>query len=264
MVSGRIKWRWKKKIYSFVIWLHKRVTFWKRDWRDLGHHQGEMPKPHTLSACRAVLAGTSLPDPLLAQPTATLAYSSVLHPPTSLLPSTVTYTLVCHTHTGVSHRLPTATKREIIAGQGCSSGDPQSNSQHFWQTHCCPMLLCLIPVAALGSQSFCCIHLDSSLLLTCACSPFPVWHHEGLGYLSWSRQHRGTGRWAILTHSYVCFSAKVKSRKKLFPTYAELSEKMEGRGREANFRSWWPTGCGLQNQNETRHWQEAFAVGLTS
>lgn len=143
-----------------------------------------------------------------------------------------------HMHSSVSHRLSTAAVREIIAVLGCPPREPQSNYQPFWQTHFCPMLLCLIAVAVLDSWSLCCIHLNFSLASTCVCSPFPVWHCEGLGCLSWSRQHRGTACRAVLAHSDAGFFAKVKSGKRPFPKYAGLSQKMERRGKEANFRSW--------------------------
>lgn len=110
---------------------------------------------------------------------------------------------------------------------GCPPREPQSNSQPFWQTHFCPMLLCLITVAVPDSRSLCCIHLNFSLASTCVCSPFPVCHCEGLGCLSWSRQHRGTACRAVLAHSDAGFSAKVKSGKRPFPKYAGLSQKME-------------------------------------
>lgn len=121
-----------------------------------------------------------------------------------------------HTYSDVSHRLSTAVP-------GCPPREPQSNSQTFWQTHFRPMLLCLTPAAAPGSQSLCRQQLDFSAV----CSPFPVQHCERLGCLCWPRQHGRTERWAVRPHSAACLFARVKSRKRPFPTSAGLSEEME-------------------------------------
>jgi len=157
-----------------------------------------------------------------------------------------------HIHSGVSRRLPTAAAREMMAVLGCPPGD---SSHPFWQTHFCPMLLCLTPAAAPGSQSLCCLHLDFPLLPTCMCSPFPMWHHEGLGCLSWSWQHRETGRWAVLAHSDARFLVQVKSRKGHFADMLGFQRKWRG-GEERQIAGL--GDCGLQNQKEMRHCQEAF------
>lgn len=95
------------------------------------------------------------------------------------------------------------------------------------------MLLCLIPAAALGLLSLCCTHLNFSP--SCVCSPFSVWHREGLGCLFWSRQHRGTGCWAVLAHSEVY---KCKKQEKVAPQICWAFRGNGEDGKRGRFQVW--------------------------
>lgn len=80
-----------------------------------------------------------------------------------------------------------------------------------------------------------------------------VFHGQG------STEDLGLG---LSWHIAKCTNAK--RRKKLLPKYVGVPEKMERMGREANFRSWWPTGCEVPNENETRrHSQWGSPLGTS-
>lgn len=135
---------------------------------------------------------------------------------------------------------------------GYPSKRPPVQLSTLLANHLCPMLLCLIslhtPQFLSSLPPVCAVPSQSGTL-----KDWDVFHGQG------STEDLGLG---LSWHIAKCTNAK--RRKKLLPKYVGVPEKMERMGREANFRSWWPTGCEVPNENETRrHSQWGSPLGTS-